>query len=117
MGGKRRSRSEDAAHALDRLMQMEPDLRLLQGLLTLLRGLSETSDAIEPVALAALARLCEGPVERMDLCWREAVDACAGVSSPKGLDFSYTASTGHADGCPAPNRMTVMVVSKALCPP
>ena len=74
MSARKRSRPEDAAHTLDPLMQMEPDLRLLQGLLALLRGLSETSDAIEPIALAALARLCEGPVERMDLCWREAVD-------------------------------------------
>lgn len=47
-------------------MQMECDLQFLQGM----RSLSETSAAVE---LIVLARLCEGPVERMDRVG-EAVD-------------------------------------------
>lgn len=36
------------------LDKMEPDLRLLEGTVVVLRSLAETSDSIEPIALEAL---------------------------------------------------------------
>jgi hypothetical protein len=57
---------------LDLVDQMEPDLRLLEGTVSVLRALSETSDAVEPVALEALAYLAGESLERVALRWREA---------------------------------------------
>jgi hypothetical protein len=57
---------------LDRLDRMEPDLRLLEGTVSVLRALSETSDGVEPVALEAIAHLTGESLERVTLRWREA---------------------------------------------
>ena len=54
---------------------MEPQLRLLQGAVGLLRALSETADSVEPIVLAALARLAEEPVDQLTACWQKALDA------------------------------------------
>lgn len=59
---------------LDRLDRMEPELRLLEGSVSLLRSLSETADATEPVALEALARLAGDSVERVTKEWHDACD-------------------------------------------
>jgi len=37
--------------------EMEPDLNLLEGTASILRSLFETSDAVEPVVLEAIAHL------------------------------------------------------------
>jgi hypothetical protein len=57
---------------LGQLDRMEPDLRLLEGSVSVLRALSEASDAVEPVALEAIAHLAGESLERVTLRWREA---------------------------------------------
>ncbi|KQZ96023.1 hypothetical protein ASD64_17805 [Mesorhizobium sp. Root157] len=57
---------------LDLLDRMEPDLRLLEGSVSVLRALSEASDAVEPVAMEAMAHLAGESLERVALRWREA---------------------------------------------
>lgn len=71
--GQKRSRGSELAlrNALD---DMEPNLRLLTGVASLLRSLSEAQDGIEPVALAAIAHLAGDAVERASTRWREACD-------------------------------------------
>ena len=64
----------DDEGARDLLDRMEPDLRLLEGTVSVLRSLSETSDAVEPVALEAIAHLVGQTVERLKSRWREACD-------------------------------------------
>lgn len=61
---------------LDLLDQMEPDLRLLEGTVSVLRVLSETSDSVEPVALEAIAHLAGESLERVTLQWH---DACCAL--------------------------------------
>lgn len=71
----RGSRRDQAARLQDLLHRMEPQLRLLQGAVVVLRALSETTDSIEPIALEALAHLTGEPVEQITACWRDALDA------------------------------------------
>lgn len=68
----------DDEGARDLLDRMEPDLRLLEGTVSVLRSLSETSDAVEPVALEAIAHLVGETVERVTSRWREACDVLRG---------------------------------------
>ena len=72
--GTRTLVEHDAAlrRALD---QMEPDLRLLDGTSVILQALSETADAVEPIALAAVAHLVREATGRLESSWREARDA------------------------------------------
>lgn len=65
----------DEARFNDALDRMEPDLKLLEGIVSILKSLSETSDAVEPAALEALAHLAGGTVGRLAGSWREAADA------------------------------------------
>lgn len=58
----------------DVLDRMEPDLRLLEGTVVVLRSLAETSDSIEPIALEALGHLSGETLQRIIGCWREAMD-------------------------------------------
>lgn len=74
--GRRGLRLDEEVH--DLLDRMESDLRLLEGSVSVLRSLSETSDAIEPVALEAIAHLAGETVERVTSRWREACDALRG---------------------------------------
>lgn len=67
-------RRDQAVRLQELLHHMEPQLRLLQGAVAVLRALSETADSIEPVALAALAHLTGEPVEQIMACWRDAFD-------------------------------------------
>lgn len=64
-----RARDDRLAAVLD---HMEPDLILLKGTVSLLQALSETSDAVEPVALEAVGRLADEVTERLTADWREA---------------------------------------------
>lgn len=75
--GKRGSRVDDVS-IRDLLDRMEPDFRLLEGTVSVLRSLSETSDAVEPVALEAIAHLAGETVERVTSRWREACDVLRG---------------------------------------
>lgn len=51
---------------------MEPDLHLLQGFVSVLRSLSETTDGAEPVALEAIAYGAGETPERVMSGWRGA---------------------------------------------
>jgi len=55
------------------IVTMEPDLRLLKGLITMLRYLGErsSSDMIEPTAIAALSIPAEEAIDRMIALGRE----------------------------------------------
>lgn len=75
--GQYRSRVDDKG-VHDMLDRMEPDLRLLEGTVSVLRSLSETSDAVEPVALEAVVHLAGEAVERVTSRWREASDVLRG---------------------------------------
>lgn len=75
--GQYGSRVDDKC-ALDLLDRMEPDLRLLEGTVSVLRSLSETSDAVEPAALEAIAYLAGETVERITSRWRETCDQLRG---------------------------------------
>lgn len=73
--GKRSERAfarREEEGLLDLLDQMEPDLRLLEGTVSVLRALSEASEGVEPVALEAIAHLGGESLERVALRWREA---------------------------------------------
>lgn len=74
----RRNLQQEEPVLHDLLDLMEPDLRLLEGTVSVLRGLSETSDAVEPVALEAIAHLTGETVERITSRWREACDVLRG---------------------------------------
>lgn len=54
------------------LDQMEPDLKLLEGVVAVLRALSATDDAVEPMAIEAMAYLAGETVDRVSALWREA---------------------------------------------
>lgn len=75
--GQRRSKLDEEA-ARDLIDRMEPDLRLLEGTVSVLRSLSETSDAVEPVALEAIAHLAGATVERVTSRWRQTCDVLRG---------------------------------------
>lgn len=72
--GKTGGRQDRTARLQELLYSMEPQLRLLQGAAVVLHALSETTDSVEPVALAALAHLIGEPVEQITTCWHEALD-------------------------------------------
>ncbi|HEV7416288.1 MAG TPA: hypothetical protein VGN98_09025 [Tianweitania sediminis] len=72
--GKGKQRYKDREVLLDLLLEMEPELKQLQGGITLLRALGDTTDAVEPVALAALAQCCEGGLERVMDLWRSSLN-------------------------------------------
>ena len=54
------------------LADMEPDLQLLSGMLVALRTLGAGQEPVEPSAIAALARLGEDTMERVQQGWRSA---------------------------------------------
>lgn len=61
----------------DAVHRLEPELPHLAGILTTLRIFGEAGDSIEPVVLAALARLMEGSVDELTICWRQLFEAIA----------------------------------------
>ncbi len=75
--GRQGSGRNDAS-VRDLLDRMEPDLRLLEGTVSVLRSLSETNDGVEPVALEAVAYMAGETVERVTSRWREASDVLRG---------------------------------------
>jgi len=76
--GGRSARQDEAARLQELLHRMEPQLRLLEGAVAVLRALWETADSLEPIVLASLARLAEEPVDQLTTCWQEALDAARG---------------------------------------
>jgi len=76
--GETGGRQDQAVRLQELLYSMEPQLRLLQGAVVILHALSETTDSVEPVALAALAHLTGEPVEQITACWHEVLDVARG---------------------------------------
>lgn len=76
--GGTNDRRDRTARLQELLYRMEPQLRLLQGTVGVLHALSETTDSVEPVVLAALAHLTSEPVEQITACWHEALDVARG---------------------------------------
>lgn len=56
MGRSRQAGGDGEEDLRDALFRLEPDVRLLDGVVTALRILGEAQEPIEPIALAALAR-------------------------------------------------------------
>ena len=57
------------------LDRMEPELRILAGTAMILQTLAETADAVEPIALAAVAHLARDTTAKLESSWREARNA------------------------------------------
>lgn len=53
------------------LFDMEPELRHLGGLLTVLSLLGETSDAVDPIALSSLGQAAQASFGSIEESWRE----------------------------------------------
>jgi len=67
----KRGQTTDGRHAvIDLLLQMEPELKQLQGSIMILQALGETADSVEPIALAALAQSCEAGFDQVMELWR-----------------------------------------------
>lgn len=61
--------------ARDAIMDMEPDPRLLGGLITVFRILGEAADHVEPDAIAAAARCSEEAIQRLTASWKAALSS------------------------------------------
>lgn len=59
------------------LLDIEPELRTLEGLSSILLSLSTAADQIEPIALAPLAQLSSEALEQTLTSWRKALAATA----------------------------------------
>ncbi len=79
--GRHKSDSVAAKSALGALDAIEPELRHLDGLITVLRVLGEATDSIEPVAISSLARCAGQTLEDIERDWRAAIEALRAQSS------------------------------------
>lgn len=59
------------AKRLDAFYDLEPELRHLNGLLTILSLLGETSDAVDPLALSSLGQAAQESLGMIEESWRE----------------------------------------------
>jgi hypothetical protein len=73
--GKNAERAPSTGAVLEALDDIEPELRHLDGLVTAFRILGEADDAIEPVAVSALARCARETLEEIERNWRAAIYA------------------------------------------
>lgn len=77
---RKREKPEDQV-AIDvirqHLLDMEPELRMIEGLVAILHALSSTADQVEPIALAPLAYLGTEAVEKILSTWRQALVAAS----------------------------------------
>ena len=66
-----RKPAETSPRFTDALHDLEPELRQLNGLLTILTLLGETSDTVEPIALSSLGRAAREAFDAINEGWRE----------------------------------------------
>ncbi|TGU42134.1 hypothetical protein EN789_33795 [bacterium M00.F.Ca.ET.146.01.1.1] len=59
------------------MLDIEPELRTLEGVSAILLSLSTAADQIEPIALAPLAHLSSEALEQTFTSWRKALAATA----------------------------------------
>ena len=74
VGRSKRMKTALDATLRDAVDRMEPDLRLLKGTAMILQALSESADAVDPVAIEAIAHLAHQTTTRLECSWREARD-------------------------------------------
>ena len=74
MAASKREFDEDRS-IRDALFHLEPEIRLLEGVVTALRVLGEAPDSIEPIALAALAHCGMTAMCELKLGLRQAMAA------------------------------------------
>ncbi|MET2829310.1 hypothetical protein [Mesorhizobium shangrilense] len=55
------------------LYHMEPELRMLEGVVAALQAMSTTADMVEPIALAALAYVGGESLQKVLIAWRSAL--------------------------------------------
>lgn len=55
------------------LFDMEPELRMLEGVVAALHAVSLTAEAVEPMALMPLAHLSEETLQKILVIWRQAL--------------------------------------------
>lgn len=55
------------------LFDMEPELRMLEGVVAALHAVSLTPEAVEPIALMPLAHLSEETLQKILAIWRQAL--------------------------------------------
>ena len=70
MAGKSRNSDNAREDIVDLLLRMEPELRLLEGVVVTLRSLSETAESIGPVALAMLAHTSGEALDELTDTWK-----------------------------------------------
>jgi len=75
VGHKTEMQPKHDAALRESLDRMEPELRLLAGTAMILQTLAETADALDPVALEAIAHLTRERADRLENCWRGARNA------------------------------------------
>ena len=75
MAKKRKKPASDleAGSVTAHLYEMEPELRMLEGVVAALQALGTTADTVEPIALAALAYLGQVSLEKILTTWRSAL--------------------------------------------
>lgn len=71
--GRREAAAIDGMRGV--LLEMESELRQIEGVLTLMTILGEAEDSVEPVALAALARSGQTAFEQLSEQWRSGFEA------------------------------------------
>ena len=74
MAASKREFDEDG-NVRDALFRLEPEIRLLDGVITALRLPGEAPNSIEPIALAALAHCGIAAIRELKLGLRQAMDA------------------------------------------
>lgn len=70
MAGRGGGTGRDWDDVVDLLLQMEPELRLLEGVVATLRALSETADHVDPIALALLAHTGGEALDELTAMWK-----------------------------------------------
>lgn len=71
MAGKGGKAEQDRNDVVDLMLQMEPELRLLAGVVAILRALSETADHVDSVALAMLAHTGGEALDELTATWKD----------------------------------------------
>ncbi|RWD31636.1 MAG: hypothetical protein EOS22_04230 [Mesorhizobium sp.] len=65
------------------LFDIEPELRMLEGVAAILLSLSTAADQVEPVALAPLAHLGSEALEQILTSWRKALAAMSNEANAR----------------------------------
>lgn len=70
MAGKGGGAAQDRGDVVDLLLEMEPELRLLEGVVATLRALCATAEQMDPVVLATLAHTGGEALDELAAAWK-----------------------------------------------